>query len=119
MREALSAGPLSRLFVRSGGAIIPLAVEQVTWFEARGDYVAAHVGTSRHLLQVSLNRLEERLDPKRFLRVHRTHIINLDQVRGFQRHGKGRLVAELRDGTTLPVSRNRAQRLRDLGATVR
>jgi two-component system LytT family response regulator len=71
----------------------------VSWFEVRGDCVAAHLGRSRHLLHVSLNRLEARLDPAHFLRIHRTHIVNLDQVATFRRHGKARLLAELRDGT--------------------
>ena len=115
LREALAQGPMSRLFVRSGGSVIPIAVESVTWFEARGDYVAAHVAGARHLLQVSLNRLEERLDPAKFVRIHRAHIVNLDQVQAFRRSGKARLVAELRDGTELPVSRARSQELRGLG----
>jgi two-component system, LytTR family, response regulator len=116
LREALSQGPMSRLFVRSGGAIVPVAVADVAWFEARGDYVAAWVGRSRHLLHLSLNTLESRLDPGRFARIHRTHIVNLDQVKAFRREGKGRMVAELKDGTQLPVSRTRAQELRALGA---
>jgi two-component system LytT family response regulator len=116
MREALGKGPMSRLFVRSGAAIVPVAVQAVSWFEARGDYVAAHAGTARHLLHVSLNRLEERLDPKLFARIHRTHIVNLDHVASFKREGKGRMVAHLSDGTTLAVSRGRAQDLRGLGS---
>ncbi len=115
LREALAKGPMTRLFVRSGGGIIPLDVASVSWFEARGDYVAAHVGGVRRLLHLSLNRLEERLDAKRFLRIHRTHIVNLDCVKAFRPQGKGRLLAELLDGTTLPVSRNRSQDLRTLG----
>ena len=115
LREALSKGPMTRLFVRSGGSVIPVAVSEVSWFEARGDYVAAHVGSSRHLLHLSLNRLEERLDPDRFLRIHRTQIVNLDRVAAFRRHGKDRMVAELTDGTRLAVSRSRAQDLRGLG----
>ena len=116
LREALASGPMSRLFVRSGGAIIPVAVAGVSWFEARGDYVAAHVGPARHVLHLSLNRLEARLDPERFARIHRTHIVNLDHVTAFRRHQKGRLVAELADGTRLAVSRSRSRDLRGLGA---
>jgi len=116
LSEALRQGPMSRLFVRTGGAIVPVPVTDVGWFEARGDYVAAHAGPSRHLVHLSLNRLETRLDPKRFVRVHRTHIVNLDHVKTFQRLGKDRLVAELKDGTQLPVSRQRARELRGLGA---
>lgn len=115
LREAMARGPISRLFVRSGGAIIPVPVAEVAWFEARGDYVAAHAGPLRHMLHLSLNRLEERLDPKRFLRIHRTHIVNLERVTSFRPHGKGRLEAVLADGTCLPVSRSRSHELRSLG----
>jgi len=115
LAETLSQGPLTRLFVRAGGAVVPLPVATVDWFEARGDYVAAHLGPTRHLMHVSLNRLEARLDPQRFLRIHRTHIVNLDRVRAFRRAAKDRLVAELGDGTRLAVSRSRASELRRLG----
>lgn len=115
LREALAQGPMSRLFVRRGGAIVPVAVAEVSWLEAQGDYVVAHSGGARHVLHLSLNRLEARLDPARFLRIHRAHIVNLDRVKVFRRHGKGRLVAELADGTELPVGRSRARGLRDLG----
>jgi two-component system LytT family response regulator len=116
LAEALSAGSMSRLFVRSGGSIIPVPVASVAWFEARGDYVAVYAGRSRHVIHLSLNRLEARLDPRRFLRIHRTHIVNLDQVKAFRPHGRGRMIAELADGTRLPVSRSRAGGLRGLGA---
>lgn len=114
--EALRSGPLTRLFVRSGGGVIPLAVAEVSWFEARGDYVAAHAGALRHLLHLSLNRLEERLDPTKFVRIHRTHIVNLERVKAFRRAEKGKLVAELHDGTRLAVSRTRAAELKGLSA---
>jgi two-component system LytT family response regulator len=115
LREALGRGPIGRLFVRTGAAIVPVAVSSVSWFEARGDYVAAHAGRSRHLLHLSLNRLEARLDPAMFARIHRTHIVNLDHVSAFRREGK-RFVAALDDGTLLAVSRSRATELRGLGA---
>lgn len=116
LREALRNGPMSRLFVRSGSAILPVAVDEVSWFEAQGDYVTAHAGSARHVLHLSLHHLEARLDPQRFVRIHRTHIVNLDHVKAFRRHGKGQLAAVLADGTRLAVSRNRAKDLRELGA---
>jgi two-component system, LytTR family, response regulator len=112
--EALSRAPLSRLFVRSGRSIVPIAVSSVAWFEAVGDYVAVHAERSTPVLHVSLNRLEERLDPARFLRIHRTHIVNLDHVAAFRRQTNGSLVAELVDGSVLAVSRSKAQELRNL-----
>jgi two-component system LytT family response regulator len=114
LREALSSGPMSRLFVRSGRSIIPIAVADVAWFEAFGDYITAHIGGTRYVLHLSLNRLEGRLDPARFVRIHRTHIVNLDQVVAFRRQGRV-LMAELSDGSRLPVSRGRAQEIRHLG----
>lgn len=114
LRDAIGHAPMSRLFVRTGAAIVPVAVESVAWFEARGDYVAAHVGPARHVLHVALSRLEARLDPARFVRIHRAHIVNLDHVVAFRPMGGGALVAELRDGVRLNVSRSRAQALRDV-----
>ena len=112
---ALAGGPISRLFVRVGGTLVPLPVERVSWFEADGDYVVAHAGSARHLLHLSLARLESRLDPRRFSRVHRAHIVNLDHVRAFKRDARGNLEAELADGARVPVSRARAQEIRNLG----
>ena len=112
---AMGGGPISRLFVRTGGNLVPLPVKDVAWFEADGDYVIAHTARSTHTLHLSLNRLEKRLDPKRFVRVHRAHIVNLDHVRAFRRDDRGNLEAELSNGHRLPVSRTRAQQLRRLG----
>ena len=113
---ALGGGPISRLFVRIGGTLVPVAVEKVVRFEADGDYVVAFAaGSGRHMLHLSLSRLEERLDPTRFTRVHRTHIVNLDHVRAFKRDASGNLEAELSDGSRVPVSRAKAQEIRSLG----
>jgi len=112
---ALGGGPITRLFARVGNAIVPIPVDRVSRLEADGDYVVAHVGGSRHLLHLSLSRLVTRLDPKRFAQVHRAHVVNLDHVRAFKRDARGRLEAELNDGTRVPVSRPRAQELRSLG----
>jgi two-component system, LytTR family, response regulator len=115
LAEALRQGPMSRLFVRSGSAIVPLPVASIAWFEADGDFVVAHGDKGRHWLHLALSRLEARLDPAKFVRIHRTHIVNLDFVVAFRRFGKSGMTAELRDGTSLAVSRTRAQELRKLG----
>lgn len=112
--EALGQGPLRRIFVRNGRSIVPLAVDSIIRFEAVGDYVAVHAGGATHLLHLSLNRLQERLDPRRFVRLHRTHLVNLDQVLAFKRQLSGGMSAELRDGSSLAVSRSKAQELRGL-----
>jgi two-component system LytT family response regulator len=117
--EAMSHAPMSRLFVRSGRSIVPLAVSDVAWFEAVGDYIAAHIagaqaGAAPHLLHVPLSQLEARLDARRFARIHRAHLVNLDHVAAFRREPGGNLIAELSDGTCLPVSRAKARDLRSL-----
>ena len=112
---SLAAGPISRLFVRIGGNLVPLSISEVVSFEADGDYVIAHTERTRHVLNLSLSRLGERLDLNRFVRVHRAHIVNLDRVRAFKRDTRGNLEAELINGRRVPVSRARAQELRSLG----
>lgn len=115
LAEAMRQGFAERLFVRSGLAIIPLSVEAISRVESWGDYVRLYAGSTRYVMHIALARLEERLDPARFARVHRTAIVNLGHVRAFKTAAKGRVVAELRDGSTVPVSRTKAQTLRRLG----
>ena len=110
--EMLGQGPMTRLFVRSGRSIVPLAVEQVAWFEAVGDYVTVHAEGGTHVLHLALNRIAARLDPRRFARIHRTHIVNLDHVVAFRRQENGNLGAQMRDGTVLAVNRAMSQELR-------
>jgi two-component system, LytTR family, response regulator len=112
---ALGHGPITRLFVKVGGALVPLLVDRISRLEADGDYVIAHAEGRRHVLHLALGRLEARLDPRRFARVHRAHIVNLDHVRAFRPDARGNLEAELADGSRVPVSRSRAQELRSLG----
>lgn len=112
----LGRGPLTRLFVRSGAAIVPVAVDEVSHFEAVGDYVAVHVGGAEHLLHLALARLEERLDAERWVRIHRGCIVNLGAVARFRRLPNGQLSAELKGGQALMVSRSRSQALRGLAA---
>lgn len=119
LTEVLAKGPMSRLFVRSGRAIVPIATEQIVRIEASGDYAALFAGGTPHLLHVSLDRLEERLDPRRFTRTHRAHLVNIEQVLRFVRRPDGNLEAQLRDGSVIPVARSRAQQVRALVADER
>ena len=114
LAEAMGRGPMTRLFARSGASIVPIPVDSIVRFEAWGDYVTAYTAKSRHMLHLSLNRLEERLDPARFVRVHRTHIVNIAHVVAFRRQDKA-LVAEMSDGARVAVNRSTARVLRELG----
>jgi two-component system LytT family response regulator len=112
--ETMSQTPMSRLFVRTGRSVVPIAIADIERFEAVGDYTAAHLKDHHHLLHVSLNQLEGRLDRQQFLRIHRAHIVNLQCVESFSRRISPGLVARMNDGKILPVSRARAQKLRAL-----
>jgi len=112
--EALNpSARLSRLFVRTRGKIIVVPVAEIVRFEARDDYSALFTGTQRHLIHLRLADLEQRLDPAHFLRVHRSHIVNLDFVEAMIPTEDARLEVVLRDGTRIMASRARSRNLRD------
>lgn len=114
-REVLGPGRLERLFVRDGGHIVPLAVVDVERVQACDDVVLVHAGGRTYRLAVTLAELEARLDPRMFVRVHRSHLVNLDQVLSFAPTEDARLLLTLRSGTTLFASRQRSRELRGIG----
>jgi two-component system, LytTR family, response regulator len=113
-QETLARRPLTRLFVRERDATRPLAVSSIDRLEARDDYVAVHAQGRMYLLNIPLQKLEERLDPEVFVRVHRSHIVNLDRITAIHSHDAARLIVELSDGARIVASRSGTQRLRQL-----
>lgn len=105
---------LSRLFVRARGRILPLATESITRLEAQGDFVMIHAQSGPHLVSVRLKDLESRLQPDRFIRIHRSHVINLDQVASLQPYDGHRLLVRLIDGTEIVASKTGTKLLRQL-----
>jgi two-component system LytT family response regulator len=113
--EALAAPKiLERIWVRHGGKIVPVQLREVERLEADGDYVALITRGRRFLVQVPMADLELRLDANRFIRVHRSHIVNLDFVESLTPEGNAQLSIRLRDGTTLLASRSASKALREL-----
>lgn len=110
--EDRSEGPIRRVFVRERGRIIPIRAADIRRLEAMDDYVMVHHTDGRHLVRVRMKDFEARLDPERFTRIHRSHLINLDFVTQFSSHDGTRLQVEMEDGTTLVVSRGHSKRLR-------
>lgn len=106
------ARPVERIFVRDRGAVIPLRTAHIIRCEADGDYVAIHAGGRRHLVYVNLSDLEQRLDPDTFVRVHRSHLVNLDYVESLTAHDPNRLEVHLKDGSRVVASRMGTQALR-------
>ncbi len=100
--------------MRGRGQIIPVPVSEITRLEARDDYVAVYAGGQRHLVHITLTALEARLNPDRFLRIHRSHVVNLDWVETFVPHDTVRLEVRMKDGTRLLASRSRSQVIRQV-----
>ncbi|MBL0939404.1 MAG: response regulator transcription factor [Gemmatimonadaceae bacterium] len=115
LADVSASGPVQRIFVRGGAGITPVLLQDVLWLEADGDYVVLHTATGRHFVHVALHRLEQRLEPAEFLRIHRGCVVNLSHVQEFRRGANGVLNAVMRNGVRLAVSRARAQSVRARG----
>jgi two-component system LytT family response regulator len=105
--------PLTRFLVRRGPGIVPIAVNQIERIEAARDYVAVFVGGQASLVYIGMSEFETRLDPDRFVRVHRSHIVNLDFVTNITPRGDGRLTVTMRDKTPITASRSGSRVLRE------
>jgi two-component system LytT family response regulator len=105
--------PLDRLFAREGPRVIPIKVEHVSRFEADGDYVAILTGGKRYLIYVNIGDLAERLDGGRFIRIHRSHIINLDSVAAIAPYDATRMEVRMSDGARVIASRTGSRLLRE------
>ena len=95
-----------RVAVKTDGATRILQISDVDWFETEGNYVRVHVGKNTYLIRSTANRLQEELDPKRFARIHRRFLVNVDRVVGLEPWFGGDAIVLLRDGTKLRLSRN-------------
>ncbi len=102
---------LERLLVEARGRIFFVKLDTVDWIEAERNYVRLHVGPESYLVRGTLTALQDRLDPARFARVHRSHTVNLDRIQELIPWSHGEFIIVLRDGTRLPVSRRYRDRL--------
>jgi two-component system LytT family response regulator len=103
-----------RILLKSSGEIFFLKAEEIDWIEAEGDYMKFHVGGRAHLMRETMARLEARLDPKRFIRIHRSTIVNLDRLRKLSPSFAGDYAVVLHDGTQLKLSRGYHERIATL-----
>ena len=112
-RAALSSPPPTRLALRTDGRMTLLDVAAVDWVEAADNYVCVHAGGTTHVVRGTLAELAARLDPRRFARVHRSTLVNIERIREVLPDGRDFAVV-LRDGTRLALARGRHRRLREL-----
>lgn len=94
-----------RLLVRSGGRVTLIDIGKIDWVEADGKYVRLHVGGESHLLRETMTALLDRLGDGRFIRIHRSHIVNVGRIRELRLGGGGDYEVVLRDGRRLGLSR--------------
>lgn len=109
--KAVWAEPLARLLVRRHDRLIVVRIEEVDWIESAGNYVRLHLGDDALHLRQTLGGLAARLDPRRFVRVHRTAIVNLNSIVELSSGTAGVGALRLRNGRELPVSRRHRRRL--------
>jgi len=102
---------VERFMVRVGTRIIFVLTDEIDWIEAVGDYVGLHTGERRPLLRGTLNDLETRLDPSKFVRIHRSSIVQASRIKELQTLPNRELRVRLIDGTDLKVSRTYRDRL--------
>ena len=107
-------GPSERVLIRDGANVHVLTVDKIDYVEAQDDYVAFKSEGKQYLKDQTLAAVEAMLDPARFVRVHRSFILNIDRIAKVELYAKDSRMATLRDGTRLPVSRAGYARLSEL-----
>jgi two-component system LytT family response regulator len=103
-----------RVLLRSGGEIFFVKAEEIDWIEAEGDYMKFHAGGRTHMSRETMNHLARKLDPQRFVRIHRSTIVNIDRVRKLTPSFAGEYAVVLADGTKLRLSRGYHDRLQKM-----
>lgn len=115
VEEAKPAGQLlERILIKEGSKVIILPAEKVDYIEAQDDYIAVRSDGKSHLKMQRLAALEAQLDPRRFVRIHRSYILNIDRLSKIELYAKDSRTAVLKDGTQLPVSRTGYDKLKEL-----
>lgn len=103
-----------RLVIKNAGRVVFLKVDDLDWVDAAGNYVRLHSGGESLLLRDTMSHVEQRLDPERFLRVHRSTIVNVDRIKELQQQFHGDYVVILKGGQRLTLSRSYRDRLQHL-----
>lgn len=104
--------PLERVLIKEGSSIKVLPIDAIDYVEAQDDYVAFKSGGKLHLKQQRMAELESLLDASRFVRIHRSYILNIDRLARLEPYAKESRMAVLKDGTQLPVSRSGYDKLK-------
>ncbi len=109
-----SAKPVERVLVKDGSRVHVIPVSKIDYIEAQDDYVGIKAGGKEYLKQDTMAELESLLPQERFIRIHRSYILNIDRLMRLEPYAKDSRVAVLSDGTQLPVSRAGYSKLKPL-----
>lgn len=110
--DASAGGKLS---IRDGQRVLRIELNAIRWIDAAGDYMCLHTDDETHVLRSTMQELERRLDPRRFVRVHRSSIVNLERVKALRPHHNGECFLALDSGHELKLSRSYRDKVRVIG----
>jgi two-component system LytT family response regulator len=104
---------LDRLIVKTEGRIFFIKTDEIYWIGAAGNYVSLHVSNDEHLVRETMHGIENKLDPNKFIRIHRSTIVNLERIKEIQPWFNGEYLVILNDDTRLTMSRKYRERFKD------
>jgi two-component system, LytTR family, response regulator len=115
LAEAKAESPVERrLAVKAGGRVLLLDMNDIDWIEAAGNYVKLRVGGDSYFLREGIGRIAARLDPNRFVRIHRSTIVNVQRIKELHPCNNGEYMVVLRSGKELSCSRGYRSKLRQI-----
>ena len=106
--------PLDRVVIKSGGRIYFLKTEEIDWVEGAGDYLTLHSGSQTHLIRETMGNFHASLNPQKFLRIHRSTIVNIERIKDIRPVYKGEYVITLTSGISLKASRGYRHQIQSL-----
>ncbi|HEY9285680.1 MAG TPA: LytTR family DNA-binding domain-containing protein [Pyrinomonadaceae bacterium] len=112
--KATHKGSVDRVAIKSGGRIYFLKTREIDWVEGAGDYLTLHSGSQTHLIRETMGNFHARLDPQKFLRIHRSTIVNVERIKDIRPLYKGEYVVTLTSGIGLKASRGYRHELQQL-----
>jgi two-component system LytT family response regulator len=108
--EDIKTKYIKRLTIKLTGRTILLPVDEIDWIETHGNYLKVHVGRESHLIRATMQSLETKLNPEKFVRVHRSVIVNVEKIKEIYPRSNGDQDLVLQDGRQLMLSRNYRER---------
>lgn len=103
-----------RMEIKTSGRVIILKLSEIDWVDAAGNYVKIHTGPETLTLRETMSRIEKRLDPGLFMRIHRSTIVNIERIRELQQQFHGDYVVVLKTGQRLTLSRSYREKMQQL-----